>query len=226
MRHPEDFYTIQLNLEGLRFDGTGHLERFKDMPGESGPPPRVVALKARGRKRIYVAAGVDAEAESRIGQLPFAQVWTGHPAFHEALRPTRNNPERKEYLTYTPSRRDPVRVDSLARKLSSTDERLRDFSDGFFGIDYPDVFAVLAEGRVVAAAASSREDERAAEAWVFVSPAYRRRGLAGHVAGAWLYGARERGLIPFYSHIGENVASRRLARSLRLTLRFTLACYA
>jgi len=222
-----------MNLEGLRFDGTGHLERFKDMPGESGPPPRVVALDSRGSKRIYFAADVDPEAEARVRRLSFATVWSGHPAFHEALRltqgnadPTQGNPERTEYLTYTPSGRERAGVDSLAQKLSSTDERLRHFGDGFFGTDYPSVFAVLADGEVVAAAASSREDERAAEAWVYVSPAYRRRGLAGHVARAWLCDAQERGLIPFYSHVRENVASRGLARSLRLTLRFTLACYA
>jgi RimJ/RimL family protein N-acetyltransferase len=226
MTHPEDFYTTQVELEGLRFDESGHLERFKDMPGESGPPPRVVAVNYRGRTRIYFAAGVDPEAEARIRRLSFDQVWTGDPRLREALCRTTPDRARTEYWTYSPSRDVPMKVDHLVQKLSSSDERLRGFSDGFFGIDYPDVFVVLAEGKVVAAAASSREDERSAKAWVYVSMDHRRRGLAGHVVRAWLRGAQERGLLPFYTHTAENVPSQRLAESLRLSLRFRLACYA
>jgi RimJ/RimL family protein N-acetyltransferase len=226
MTHREDFYTTQAELEGLRFDKSGHLERFKDMPGESGPPPRVVAVNHRGRTRIYCAAGVDPQAAACIRRLSFDEVWTGDPRLREALCRTTHNQSRTEYSTYTPSRDVPMKVDCLAQKLSSSDERLRGFSDGFFGIGYPDVFVVLAEGKVVAAAASSREDERSAEAWVYVSTDHRRRGLAGHVVRAWVRCAEERGLLPFYTHAAENVPSRRLAESLRLSLRFRLACYA
>jgi hypothetical protein len=45
------------------------------------------------------------------------------------------------------------------------------------------------------------------------------------VVSAWLGDVQERGLIPFYSHVRENVASQELARSLHLTLRFMLAIY-
>jgi RimJ/RimL family protein N-acetyltransferase len=221
----EDFFTTQAELEGLRFDTTGHLERFKDMPGESGPPPRVVAADFRSTRQVYFAGGVDPTAEARIRQLSFAQVWMGDPKLHEALRRAEGTKGRVEYWTYTPSRADRMRVGSLAQKISSGDGRLRHFSDGFFGIACPDVFVVLAEGIVAAAAASSREDKRSAEAWVFVSPTYRRRGLARDVARAWLCDAQSRGLVPFYTHVSENVASQRLAGSLHLSLRFIQASY-
>ena len=225
MAHPDDFFTTQAELEGLRFDTTGHLERFKDMPGESGLPPRVVAADFGSTRRIYFASGIDPAAEVRIRQLSFGQVWVGHAKLHEALGRTLEDRARMEYWTYTPSRADRMQVGSLAPKISSTDERLRHFGDGFFGIAYPDVFVVLAEGIVVAAAASSREDKRAAEAWVFVSPTHRRRGLGRHVARAWLCSAQRRGLVPFYTHASDNVASQRLAGSLHLSLRFVQASY-
>jgi hypothetical protein len=196
------------------------------MPGESGPPPRVVAVDHPGRTRIYFAAGVDPQAEACIRRLSFDKVWAGDPRLHEALCRTTQNEARMEYWTYTPSRDVPLKGDRLAQKLSSSDERLLGFSDGFFGIGYPDVFVVLAEGKVVAAAASSREDERSAEAWVYVSMDHRRRGRAGHVVRAWLHSTKARGLLPFYSHTAGNVPSQRLAESLRLSLRFRLACYA
>ena len=58
-----------------------------------------------------------------------------------------------------------------------------------------------------------------------MSPAYRRQGLARQVAQAWLCDAQRRGLVPSYTHVSENVASQRLARSLRLSLRFVQASY-
>jgi RimJ/RimL family protein N-acetyltransferase len=225
MAHPKNFFTRQAELEGLRLDPTGHLERFKDMPGESGPPPRVVAVDFRGTSRVYFASGVDPAAETRVRQMSFAQVWTGGPRLHEALHRTRGDLGRSEFWTYTPGRAERMQVGNLAQKLSSSDERLRHFSEGFFGIAYPDVFAVLAEGIVVAAAASSREDGRSAEAWVFVSPPNRGRGLARQVALAWLCGAQARGLLPFYTHVPDNAASQRLAESLHLSLRFVQASY-
>jgi GNAT superfamily N-acetyltransferase len=225
MATSEDLCGTQAALEGLRLDEKGHLERFKDMPGESGPPPRVVAIRYRGRKRIYLSADVDAEIESRVRRLSFSRVWRGHPELHEALCSSTENRRRAEYWTYTPGGRQVIAAHRIVQKLRSSDERLRGFSDGFFGIEYRDVFVVFSGGMVVAAAASSREDGRSAEAWVFVSPAHRRRGLARQVTTAWVQNAQERGLIPFYTHPAENVASRRLALSIPLSLRFVQAFY-
>lgn len=63
---------------------------------------------------------------------------------------------------------------------------------------------------------SSRENDKAAEAWVETQPFYRRRGYARAVVAAWACSVRDMGKVAFYSHRDDNVASAAVAASLRL----------
>ena len=82
------------------------------------------------------------------------------------------------------------------------------FSDEIFGIE---------DGAtLVAACVSARQDDLSAEAWVYVRPEYRRRGLARKVVVAWAGAMRAAGRFPFYSHLIDNTASASLAASLGL----------
>jgi predicted GNAT family acetyltransferase len=78
------------------------------------------------------------------------------------------------------------------------------------------VFVVLMDGRVVSACTSSRENVRAAEAWVFTDPSLRGRGLGRAVAAVWASFAVRNGKVAFYSHDEENTASGSIARALNL----------
>lgn len=82
------------------------------------------------------------------------------------------------------------------------------FADQIFGIKDGDT--------LVAACVSSRQDDLAAEAWVYVRPEYRRRGLARKVVVPWASAMRAAGRFPFYSHLIDNLASASLAASLGL----------
>lgn len=78
------------------------------------------------------------------------------------------------------------------------------------------VFAVLKDGKIVSACQSSRENERAGEAWVRTSPEYRGRGYARQVVSAWAVSLLQQNKTPFYSHVNNNLASKGLAESLGL----------
>ena len=78
------------------------------------------------------------------------------------------------------------------------------------------VFGVIVGGEIVAACEASRENERAAEAWVRTVSAYRRHGYAKQVTAAWAHAMQQQGKVPFYSHSLENEASAAVARSLGL----------
>ena len=93
--------------------------------------------------------------------------------------------------------------------------------------DYPDVarleaapgqlkYAIFADGQIISACESSRENERAGEAWVYTEPAFRGKGYARKVTAAWAHHLQQQGKIPYYSHKLTNVASQSLAHSLRL----------
>jgi RimJ/RimL family protein N-acetyltransferase len=225
MYDSEHLWHVQAALEGIRLDQNGRLERFKEMPGESGPPPRLMAVDTGDSRRVCFGAGVDPDVVARLQALPFELLFSGeHDVFELLGRPKRTE-TRAEYWTYTLSSTRPVPASSLAQRLSANDERLRHLPSGFFGIPYEHVFAALIEDDVAAAAAPSREDGTSAEVWIFTRPEHRRRGLAKDLCLAWLRDVGERGLIPFYTHVPENLPSRRLAGSLPLSLAFVQACY-
>ena len=78
------------------------------------------------------------------------------------------------------------------------------------------IFAIESEGVILSACVSSRRNSKAAEAWVFTHPEYRRKGLAQQVVLAWAGNMRKEGLVPFYSHDVENTNSALLAKRLNL----------
>ncbi|MGH2485624.1 MAG: GNAT family N-acetyltransferase, partial [Ktedonobacterales bacterium] len=78
------------------------------------------------------------------------------------------------------------------------------------------VYAVLRDGAVVATCVSTREIERAGEAWVQTARAYRGRGYARQVTAAWGDALLRQGKVAFYSHALDNAASAGVARTLRL----------
>jgi len=78
------------------------------------------------------------------------------------------------------------------------------------------IYAIVLDERIVSTCTSSRENETAGEAWVRTLPEFRRHGFARQVTAAWAHGLQQQGKIPFYSHSSDNLASRALARSLRL----------
>lgn len=78
-------------------------------------------------------------------------------------------------------------------------------------------FVVLDGDTVLSGCSSSRENDLAAEAWVWTDEGARRRGYGRRCVAAWANDALRRNKVPFYSHDRDNHASRQLARSLGLT---------
>lgn len=78
------------------------------------------------------------------------------------------------------------------------------------------VVAVLEDGAAVSLCFCARLTARAAEAGVETVAAYRGRGHAHAVVAAWAHAIRASGRIPLYSTSWDNLASRAVARKLRL----------
>jgi len=81
-------------------------------------------------------------------------------------------------------------------------------------------FAILDGDTVLSGCSSSRENDSAAEAWVWTDESARRQGHGRRCVAAWVNDALGRGKVPFYSHAHDNLASRQLARSLGLVCVF------
>ena len=82
----------------------------------------------------------------------------------------------------------------------------------------PPVFAVVQEGRAVAACFSSRFPGAANEAGVHTLEGFRGRGYAAAVVAAWATAIRELGHIPLYGTTWSNFGSQAVARKLGLEM--------
>lgn len=78
-------------------------------------------------------------------------------------------------------------------------------------------FVILDGDTVLSSCSSSRENDFAAEAWVWTAETARRKGYGRQCVSAWANDALRQGKVPFYSHAHDNHGSRALARSLGLT---------
>ncbi|MGH3489715.1 MAG: GNAT family N-acetyltransferase [Actinopolymorphaceae bacterium] len=87
----------------------------------------------------------------------------------------------------------------------------------------PEDCAAMVAGREVAWASSSRSDTCAAELWAHTDPEYQGQGYGRQVATAWAAEVVAAGKVAFYSHLDDNLPSRRLAASLGVRHLFDLA---
>jgi hypothetical protein len=78
------------------------------------------------------------------------------------------------------------------------------------------IYGVLDGGRAVSVCFCARLSDKAAEAGVNTIEAYRGRGLAPRVVGAWGSAIRASGRVPLYSTSWRNTASRSVAVKLGL----------
>lgn len=78
-------------------------------------------------------------------------------------------------------------------------------------------FGIIDGDEVMSGCSSSRENDSAAEAWVWTHERVRRRGYGRRCVAAWANDQLRQGKVPFYSHEHDNLASRQLARSLGLS---------
>ena len=130
---PEDLYKTQIRLEGVRFNDDGYLERWKDMPGESGPPSRVVAVDYGQEQSVYFGSGIDRKVERLIRSLPVQALLDGDRRVFDVLNRQKKVEGHAEYWTYTASDAGAIPRSPMAQRLSSRDELLRGFSGGCTG---------------------------------------------------------------------------------------------
>jgi hypothetical protein len=106
-------------------------------------------------------------------------------------------------------------AEQVAYRLGPADEALiARFYDEVWYVLTPEqepIFAVSAEGRVVAVAHSSRRTAHACELGINTLPEARRHGYALAATILWTRAIQDEGLTPFYSALAENSASLALA---------------
>ena len=215
-REPLELLLLQLECERI---GVVDGDTLVRLPGErpDGIPRFYVAELASGVTRYY-RDDLPTGARAELAALPAERARDDHAAVQRILArhaPCTNIWAGASY--YFPdgvvSEADYPDVVALDWSRRAEVER---FDAEMLSFGWP-VYAVLRDGEIAATCVSTREIERAGEAWVQTAPAYRGRGYARQVTAAWGAALLRRGKVAFYSHALDNAASAGVARTLGLT---------
>lgn len=208
-----DLLLTQLRLECKGLDEEGDVIRI------AGDEPDDIALaqvvRLDNECRYLLSAEVPRSVRSSVREVPPEDA-LGHPEKVSALLGATKWESAKSFVFLREISRGEY---ANVHRLSPSDAALLEsFTEQSFAdfVTRRAVFAVVIDGRVVSACASSRENDDAAEAWVFTDPAFRGRGYATQAVAAWGSDALRQGKAAFYSRRDENVGSVNVAHKLRL----------
>lgn len=214
MTDPLDLIRLHMALECVGLDDHNQLVRI---PGDNPDTVHRVYIARHDRgDSLFFRADVPAATCKKLAHLRAADFFEAPErvtAILEADAPVTEQHVGKSYVF--PESVAVARYPGVVR-LSQLDPALVQAYDPELTLAGREVFGILEDGQIVSTCESSRESAAAGEAWVRTLEAYRRRGYARLVTGAWAQDLMLRGKTPFYSHRWENLASQAVAQSLGL----------
>lgn len=165
-------------------------------------PSRVVVADLGGTLSVYFRHDLPEAIRSAIRELPGRDCFERADLVSNILSPNGEDPTVTRFLGYVFS--DAVNLDTCKHAIHLPDSNEQGFP----------VFGIVVEGEIVSGCSSIRENDKCGEAWVYTDEAHRGRGYAFQAAAAWAYSLQQQGKVPFYSHLFDNTASRKLAEKL------------
>ncbi len=199
------------SAQGLALNPQGRI--IRQSPQADDLPLILLAHTAEGQTVAYLGddcpVELQCELANQAANVEFPQV---EPLLH-LLRAYGIQPTVGHFKTYVfPEQSAQVELDPV-KHFPKDDPKVMDFRFSGFA---DTVYAIEKDGIIRAACVSVRQDADCAESWVFTAPPWRRQGLAQKVVMAWARDMRSQGIVPFYSHKIENLASANLAAQLAL----------
>jgi tellurite methyltransferase len=208
---PLEYLHHQMRLEGIGLDQDNRMVAL--FPGQAGVPLALMARFTNGSSIAFFDKAFPFEPGQALqgsAQDPNA---IDEDYFIKTCQAFGLQMKVEHFRTYLFPEWYSQAGASTARTFAKDDPKVIAFGfDGFAD----QVYAVEEGGVIISACVSSRQNSESAEAWVMTAPDYRRSGLAQQVVRAWARDMLGHGMIPFYSHKLENLASEKLANRLGL----------
>ena len=217
MRPPEkalkalDYLHLQMKLEGIVLSRNGVITRLS--PYCEDMPLVLLAQTHDGKSVTYFSDTLPVELQRKLiadaSKFEFPKV----EVLLEPIRAFGIQLKVGHFKTYIFPERYTKAEAKGAQRFPKDGPRIRDF--GFQ--DLADTVYAIGNGKeILSACVSARQNNKSAEAWVFITPEHRRKGLAQIVVSAWATAILKEGIVPFYSHEIQNLLSAGLAKRLEL----------
>jgi len=229
MSNSKTFLEAQLELEGLKITDdnkivkiqTNHFDIEKKNDSES---PKVMAVKFDYKIEVFYSKLLPLEIVSKLEQLDKKTFFQETEKISEILQKNNQFNDLGHYVAYIfPESFEMENTDTKVF-TGSDDELIKEFDESFFK-KFPMVYATMKGGKIVACCVSSRESDRAGEAWIFTLPEYRKQGFGFKAVQLWAKELQKKGKFPFYTHEVSNIASQKLAERLELKKVFETISY-
>ncbi len=204
-----DYLLCQMELEGIRRIAEDLISRCSPEVDEF--PLVLCAHTAEGECLVYMDETLPGELRGKLPINDLAAFKT--EAAVEVFERYRLRVQDNHFRTYIFPDHFKAADTSDVKCFDQDDPRVIEF--GFGGLA-DKVYAIEEDGHIISACASSRQNCRCGEAWVYTHPDHRRKGLARRAVTAWAADLLREGMIPFYSHSVENIHSAGLAMRLKL----------
>lgn len=227
--NPKTLFLAQLELEGLQIINGNRIvkvptDHFDIEKRENTEPPKVIAVNFGKEINIFYFDKMPDSIVTDLEKLEKHSFIGEQDKIIEILR--RNNQFNKANYSISYVFPSAIEVDRESTKIfiGSEDEAIKQFDPTFYR-KYPMVYAAMQGDEIVACCVSSRESDKAGEAWIFTLPKFRKQGFGFKAVQLWASELQKQGKIPLYSHEISNIASQELARKLDIIKVFENVSY-
>jgi RimJ/RimL family protein N-acetyltransferase len=215
---------LHLELECIGIDAAGNLVRIP------GPDPdtlhRVYVARHDQGDSIFFQPDVPKATRKRLLGLPFSAFFDDPDRVKTILAQDKACEDFHIGKSYIFSSAVNEAHYPHVVRLSQLDAEMVRRYDPDLDLRQKEVFGIVIGEEFVSTCESSRENERAGEAWVRTREQFRRRGFARQVTAAWGNWLIQHGKVAFYSHKWDNLASQAVAQNLGLAQYVADAGYA
>ncbi|MCF7794015.1 MAG: GNAT family N-acetyltransferase [Candidatus Cloacimonetes bacterium] len=218
--NPKPCFHAQIGLEGLQIVNGNrivkiHTDHFDIEKNENAKPPKIIAVNFGKEINIFYSDKMPNSLVANLEKLEKHSFLDEQEKVIEILKRNKQFNEAGHYIAYIfPS---DIQVDTENTKIfiGSEDEAIKQFDPTFYK-KYPIVYATIQNDEIAACCVSSRENNKAGEAWIFTLPKYRKQGFGLKAVQLWASELQKQGKIPLYTHEISNIASQKLAEKLDL----------
>lgn len=226
---PKPCFQAQLSLEGLQIVNNNrivkiHTDHFDIEKNENSEPPKIIAVNFGKEINIFYFDKMPNNLVADLEKLEKHSFINEQDKIIEILKRNSQFNEAGHSIAYVfPS---DIQVDNENTKIfiGSDDKAIKKFDLTFYD-KYPMVYAAMQNNEIVACCVSSRENNKAGEAWIFTLPKYRKQGFGLKAVQLWASELQKQGKIPLYTHEISNIASQKLAEKLNLIKVFENVSY-
>lgn len=227
--NPKPCFYAQIGLEGLQIVNGNkivkiHTDHFDIEKNENAKPPKVIAVNFGKEINIFYSNTMPNSLVANLEELKKHSFIDEQKKVIDILKENKQFNEAEHYIAYVFPNDVKVNTKNTKIFIGSDDEAIKKF-DPTFHKKYPVVYAVMQDNEIAACCVSSRENDKAGEAWIFTLPKYRKQGFGLKAVQLWAIELQKKGKIPFYTHEVSNIASQKLAEKLNLIKVFENVSY-